>query len=189
MAHKFGLHVGGVRVWSVAGPPVTKKYRPATLVAQVLLPAMSTQTVVITNMFNATQTIEDIDPSTSTYELKQKYKELCGHPPEKQNLWFPVPEETEGAQAASHFPWWEKSVNMKTKPQDLLDAMAKSPLKLADDDQTVGGMAALQAKSSQQDFLQFYVILNLRGRRRSSILRMEMRQSSRGRGRACCSVM
>ena len=117
-------------------------------------------TIRITDMFNVTQTIEDLDPSLSTYNLKQKYTELCGHPPQKQNLWFPVPEDTEGSQPASKFPWWEKSVTMKTKPQELLDAMAKAPLKLAHDGQTLGGMAALQAKASQQDFVQIYVILN-----------------------------
>ena len=155
---------------------------PASSFAQVA--TMSTVMIRITDMFNVTQTIEDLDPSLSTYDLKHKYTERTGHPPQKQNLWFPVPEGTEGSQPSSQFPWWDKSVRMKTKPQALLDSMAKSPLKLADDGQTLGGMATLQAKAaSQEDVVQFYMILNLRGRRRSSLMRMELKKSG-----GCCSV-
>ena len=95
------------------------------------------------------------------------YEARTGKPSGQLRFWFPVPEGTEGAVPVSSFPWYAKSLTSGSKPKELLDAMASRPLVLSDDNQTIGGLAALQGfdleAADHSGEVQAYLIMHLKG--------------------------
>ena len=95
------------------------------------------------------------------------YEKRTGKASGQLRFWFSVPEGTEGAVHVSSFPWYAKSLTTGSKPKELLDAMASKPLVLSDDNQTIGGLAALQGSdveaADRSRDVQCYLIMHLKG--------------------------
>jgi hypothetical protein len=160
-------------------------------------------TVHLTSLFMSTTTIWKLDPSLSIHGLKEKFAQkgekltdgiTPRFPPAKQWLWFPVPDGTEGSQLATHFPWWEKRYKQigqpGSLPKELFSTMIESPLLLPENDQTIGGLAALQGGGS---VLKCFFIANVAERRYSTVQRLAFISKRQEEDRAsksgsCCVV-
>lgn len=139
---------------------------------QAAKPADGRLSVRITTLKNISE-VAVVVPSTSVRELKGMYEKLTGTRAGQQQMWFAVPTGTEGAVDVESFPWYAKSLANGSKPKALLDMIATHPLVQGMDDQTVGGIAALQnsdveaaAAGSDQlarAKLQAYMILSIKG--------------------------
>ena len=68
--------------------------------------ARSTLTVEVTTLTNKKVILTDVPSTYSAGELKSRFQDEQGVLPEQQNLWFPVPHGTAGAQPAADFKWW-----------------------------------------------------------------------------------
>ena len=110
---------------------------------QAAKPADGRLSVRITTLKNISE-VAVVVPSTSVRELKGMYEKLTGTRAGQQQMWFAVPTGTEGAVDVESFPWYAKSLANGSKPKALLDMIATHPLVQGMDDQTVGGIAALQ---------------------------------------------
>lgn len=113
---------------------------------------MASLEVEVTTLTNKKVSLTGVEPGWSELELKPLYQDEEGVPPSQQNLWFPVPEGTEGAQAASAFKWWDK-VHQHLEP-DLKAAMLAMPLARLDRAEphglkTVGRFAELHGGASR----------------------------------------
>ena len=88
--------------------------------------ARSTLTVEVTTLTNKKVILTDVPSTYSAGELKSRFQDEQGVPPEQQNLWFPVPHGTAGAQPAADFKWWANVVK-RLEPK-LAAAMLAAPL-------------------------------------------------------------
>ena len=83
--------------------------------------------VEVTTLTNKKVVIEGCSAYDTIEELKKKYQDSEGVPPDQQSFWFPVPESFyENAQSATSFEWWPK---VKDRLEgELLAAITASPL-------------------------------------------------------------
>ena len=121
--------------------------------------------VAVTTLTNKTVTLEKLPLTSTIAEVKARYQDDEGVPPDQQALWFPVPIGTEGGRVAPDFKWWRKTIE-QLEPVLAAGMMAR-PLILGNDVMTLGHIGSLQNDGAEAESLvdctvACYMILSLR---------------------------
>ena len=106
-------------VWPAA--PCVVSCGPGTVPGTARAAGEMSLQVEITTLTNKKVVIPEVTLHTTIEELKSKYQDCEGVPPDQQTLWFPMPGRVPGAQPASDFKWWDRT-------KDQLDTEVKDSL-------------------------------------------------------------
>ena len=102
--------------------------------------------VTVTTLTNKTVIIENCSPYDTVDDIKQKYQDQEGVPPNQQTLWFPVPKDKfDAARPATDFKWWD-AVKDRLE-SDLAASMTSAPLLKGEDIPEDGGGSNMPAAS------------------------------------------